>query len=130
MALTSVGEFYLKNKVKGLNNMQIAPSSRKKSHELIIEWQTFLGISDWNISCQSISEMQVTDSLKGDTNGHEFVGIAINFEARKGIIYHTRTLAEDDIIHELLHVRFPLWSEEKVNYWTNLLEHRQFLKIV
>ena len=30
-------------------------------------------------------------------------------------------LKEDDIVHELLHVRFHSWSEEKVNFWTDLL---------
>ena len=31
---------------------------------------------------------------------------------------------EDDIIHELLHVRFPDFSEDEVNFWTNLLIKR------
>ena len=35
--------------------------------------------------------------------------------------YQNQPLQDDDIIHELLHVRFPDWSEEKVNYWTTLI---------
>ncbi len=88
---------------------------------LIEHWKSLFEITDWNITCESISVMQVVDALKGNTPGHEFVGISIEFEKRKGTIYHTRELYEDDIIHELLHVRFPTWSEEEVNFWTDLL---------
>ena len=91
---------------------------------VIEEWKSLLQISDWEITCQSISEMQVVDALQGNTPGHEFVGIAIDFDKRKGTIFHTRQLFEDDIIHELLHIRFPDWSEEEVNFWTNLLMKR------
>ena len=65
--------------------------------------------------------MQVVDDLNDGKPGNEFVGIAIDFINKKGVIYHTRPLLEDDIIHELLHVRFPDWSEQKVDNWTNLL---------
>lgn len=78
-------------------------------------------IHHWTITCEPIDELQVVDALKENTCGHEFVGIAIDFKNRTGVIYHTRPLQKDDIVHELLHVRFPDWSEQKVNYWTNLL---------
>jgi hypothetical protein len=74
--------------------------------------------------------MQVMDDLKGDMPGHEFVGIAIDFTNLSGIIYHTRPLQEDDIVHELLHVRFPNWSEQKVDYWTSLLINRPDIDIL
>jgi len=90
-------------------------------HERIEHWKTVLKINDWNIVCQSISEMQVTEALMDDTLGHEFVGIERQFDSKTGILYHTRPLLEDDIIHELLHVRYPEWSEEKVTFWTSLL---------
>lgn len=54
----------------------------------------------------------------GDTPGHEFVGIHIDPSNKQGTIYHTRDLCEDDVVHELLHVRFPSWSEKKVDQWT------------
>jgi len=90
-------------------------------HEQIEHWKKVLGITDWNIICQTISETQVTDMLMDDTHGHEFVGIERQFEFKTGILYHTRPLLEDDIIHELLHVRYPDWSEQKVHFWTSLL---------
>jgi hypothetical protein len=89
--------------------------------ECLEHWKAKLHISDWVIVFQPIDEMQVVDDLKGFEPGHEFVGIERDFNSRTGIIYHTRPLVEDDIIHELLHVRYPDWNEEKVEFWTSLL---------
>ena len=86
--------------------------------ELIETWQHRLGISHWNIVCQPIDEMQVTDIWFDNSPGHEFVGIEIHPENHSAILYHTRPLLEDDVIHELLHVRYPNWSEQKVDSWT------------
>ena len=92
-----------------------------KSTSLINKWQALLGISDWVILCEPFSEDQVVDELEQNSHGHEFVGIHIDFTNQIGTIYHTRELKVDDIVHELLHVRFQSWSEEKVNFWTALL---------
>ena len=91
------------------------------AQDRIEHWKQMLGITDWNIICLTISEAQVTDALLNDTHGHEFVGIERQFGSKTGILYHTRPLLEDDIIHELLHVRYPDWSEQKVHFWTSLL---------
>lgn len=65
--------------------------------------------------------MQVTDIWFNNSPGHEFVGIEIHAEDNTAILYHTRPILEDDIIHELLHVRYPKWSEQKVDLWTTTL---------
>lgn len=96
--------------------------------ERIEHWKTVFGITQWNIVCTIIDEEQVVDSLLNDTNGHEFVGIERDFSTQIGIIYHTRPLEEDDIIHELLHIRYPNWSEDKVEFWTSLLNGEQVLQ--
>ncbi len=124
LAATNAGEYYQKSKEKGSNNTMIIDKNTYLSSRMIEQWKSLLEISDWTIECEPISEMQVVDALKGNTPGHEFVGIAIDFKRRKGTIFHTRLLLEDDIIHELLHVRFPKWSEEEVDFWTNLLMKR------
>ncbi|WP_111307881.1 hypothetical protein [Confluentibacter sediminis] len=118
---TMVGEYYPKNKGNGLRSKTGGGKSRSQELSLLEKWQSLFDIQHWTITYESIDEMQVLDDLKGDMPGHEFVGIAIDFANKTGVIYHTRPLQEDDIIHELLHVRFPDWSEQKVNYWTNLL---------
>lgn len=98
------------------------------AYEQIDHWKTVFGITDWDIICTVIDEMQVIDIWEGETPGHEFVGIERNFSTRTGIIYHTRPLEEDDIIHELLHIRYPEWSEEKVAFWTSLLNGEPVLQ--
>ena len=108
----------------------IIDNTRFLSSRMIEQWKSLLQISDWNIVCQSISEMQVVDALEGNTPGHEFVGITIDFDNKHGTIFHTRTLFEDDVIHELLHVRYPKWSEEDVDFWTNLLMKRAGVKMI
>jgi len=82
---------------------------------LIEKWKSKLFLKDWEIITVGISESQVWDE-KYDPNpiGHEFVGIEYFKENKKATIYHTRQLKEEDILHELLHVRYPDWSEKQV----------------
>ena len=117
----SAGEYCLKQMVSVLNNKRKITNLKVQSTYLINKWRILLGISDWVILCEPISENQVVDDLKGGTSGHEFVGIYIDRKNRIGTIYHTRKLNKNDIIHELLHVRYPQWSEKKVNFFTFLL---------
>ena len=121
MDLTNAGEYYPKLMVNVLSKQKSITKIKVKILPLINKWQDLLGISDWVILSEPISEDQVVDELEQNTHGHEFVGIHIDFANKTGTIYHTRKLKEDDIIHELLHVRFHSWSEEKVNFWTDLL---------
>ena len=121
MDLTSAGEYCLKQMVSVLSNQKTITKIKVKNLPLINKWQVLLGLSDWVILYESISEDQVVDEMEENTHGHEFVGIHIDFTNKIGTIYHTRKLKEDDIVHELLHVRFHSWSEEKVNFWTDLL---------
>ncbi len=121
MDLTIAGESYQKIKVSDSNSLRICSKNNITDPIKVKKWQSLLNIIHWDIICEPIDEMQVMDDLKGDFPGHEFVGIAIDFVNRSGIIYHTRTLKDDDIVHELLHVQFPEWSEQTVNYWTDLI---------
>ena len=117
----SAGEYYQKPMVSVLSKEKTITKIKVKSSSLINKWQALLGISDWVILYEPISEDQVVDEIKDNTYGHEFVGIYIDFTNKTGTIFHTRELNEEDILHELLHVRFNSWSEEKVNFWTDLL---------
>lgn len=118
----NVGEFYQKSKVFVLSKSKKCNDVvDNQASKLLQKWLLLLDISHWSIHCESIDEMQVLDDLYGDNPGNEFVGIAINFLNRTGVIYHTRALQEDDIVHELLHVLYPDWNEQQVNYWTDIL---------
>ena len=117
----SAGEYYQKPMVSVLSKKKTIAKIKVKSSSLINKWQALLGISDWVILCEPISEDQVVDEIEDNTYGHEFVGIYIDFKNKTGTIFHRRELNEEDILHELLHVRFNSWSEEKVNFWRELL---------
>ena len=76
----SVGEYYLKLMLNVLNKDKTTNKVKVKSTSLINKWQALLGISDWVILFEPISENQVVDESEGNTSGHEFVGIHINFK--------------------------------------------------
>jgi hypothetical protein len=83
---------------------------------VLAAWREFLGITQL-LRTQRISPFQVTDE-----NGR--VGcalIGVTFDARTATIYHTRGLTTEDLIHELLHVAHPLWSEANVVHETERL---------
>ena len=81
--------------------------------EIIKEWQTKFGISHWDITTEKIDPKQVV------YNGEEyFIGIAIDWDTLKGVIYHDIDLTEEAIIHELLHIRHPKEDEDWINETT------------
>ena len=47
--------------------------------------------------------------------------IKIDTTDKVGVIYHDRILTEQDVIHELLHVKFPDNSEQWINEAESLL---------
>jgi len=85
--------------------------------QAIIEyWQNELGITDWVITTERISPEQVDYN-----DATDFIGISRDFPNKTGIIYHDRDLYEEAIIHELVHVQQPTWSEDQVNAETDIL---------
>ena len=85
---------------------------------LVDKWKNKLGLTDWVITTEAISNSQVM--YPNDLDLKEFIGITIDSENKFGIINHTRPLTPFDVIHELLHVKYPSWTEEEVNCQTNI----------
>jgi len=82
-------------------------------NEIITEWQTKLEISHWSITTEKIDPEQVI------YNGEKyFIGIAIDWDTLKGVIYHDIDLDEESIIHELLHIRYSTEDEDWINETT------------
>jgi len=94
--------------------------------DLVIEnWLWELELLDWEIGTLAISEEQV--DYPNDCIGEErfFIGINYDLDKKKGTIYHSRDLTEEDIVHELLHTANPEWTEDQVNEeTTNLLDRK------
>jgi hypothetical protein len=94
-------------------------NTNSMNFSLVHLWKNRLGIEDYVIITERISLFQVSDDFC--RVGNSFVGIQTDHDEKIACIYHTRALREDDVVHELLHVRYPSWSEEKVNCETGRL---------
>lgn len=77
--------------------------------ELVATWRARLGVTQ-AVRCVAISQFQVVG--ENGEPGAELVGVV--YDGREAVIYHTRGLQVDDVVHELLHVRHPDWSEARV----------------
>lgn len=81
--------------------------------QVVAAWSTFFDISH-TVTTQRISRFQVTGE-----DGHAGAAlIGVTCETNIATIYHTRALTVEDLIHELLHVAHPDWSESHVVYET------------
>ena len=94
-------------------------------HHRLPEWQTKLQLSHYIISCERITPHQVCDD--NCKRGLSFVGICTDHKTNTATLFHTRKLFMDDLIHELLHVKYPNWTEEQINIETEqiLLQERE-----
>lgn len=81
--------------------------------------QQEMKLTHYQIRCERISIHQVCDDEC--KRGHEFVGIHTDHTNGTACLYHTRNLHLDDLIHELLHVKYPLWTEEEINTQTAIM---------
>jgi hypothetical protein len=82
-------------------------------------WQCRLRLDSYTVTTERVSIFQVADDFC--RVGNSFVGVLMDHAARTAVIYHTRLLCEEDIVHELLHVCYPSWSEDEVNKRTDAL---------
>ena len=78
---------------------------------MIERWQKKLGLEEWTIDAEQIDPASV--------------GIMPSEVSLHATIFHDRPLAEEDVVHELLHVKYPNESEEwivnktKETLWEN-----------
>lgn len=84
---------------------------------MIDKWKSILKINEWTINTKEIDPTSVTYPSIDDCPEEDryFVGIMPQEEALHATIFHDRKLTERDIIHELLHIKYPEWTEEQVN---------------
>jgi len=86
-----------------------------ETHDMIGYWIDRLGLSGWTITTEAIDKKSVTYAKDVPDNDRYFVGIKMNKNTMYATIYHDRPVTEEDIIHELLHIKHQYWSEDKVN---------------
>ncbi len=88
---------------------------------MIQEWKSKLELLNWNITTEEIDPNSVTYSDDCPEKDRYFIGVYPNHTDKIATIYHDRPLTEEDIVHELLHLRHPDWSESNVNAETGRL---------
>jgi len=88
---------------------------------MIEKWKNLLSISEWQFTTESIDPNAVMYDMDCPVIDRYYVGVEPNHKTKTATIYHDRPLTERDIIHELLHVRYPKWTEEQVNEVEELL---------
>jgi hypothetical protein len=92
---------------------------------MIDKWQKILSLEDWTIVTEPIEPDSVTYDADCPIEDRYYVGVHTKhlpgFNKQIATIYHDRALTERDVIHELLHVRYPHWTEDQVNEVEELL---------
>ena len=93
----------------------------KKGGKVISKWKNLLSINNWTFTVKSIDPNAVMYADDCPVEDRYYIGVEPNHDTKTATIYHDRPLTERDIIHELLHVRYPKWSEDQVNEVEELL---------
>lgn len=88
---------------------------------LLHKWQSKLELKGWSFPIQEIQPKQVVYDNDCPVKDRYFIGIEIDKENKIGTIYHDRELTEADIIHELLHVKYPNKDEAWINTTENII---------
>lgn len=83
---------------------------------MINKWKERLEISQ-DIVLEEIQEEQITYPADISPTDKYYIGISPTAYT----LYHNRPLTEEDIVHELLHVKFPNISEYGINILVKLL---------
>ena len=83
--------------------------------KLIKKWQDKFQLTGWTITTEAIDKLSVIYDRDCPDEDKYFVGIEIDHIKKTGIIYYDRAITEEDIIHELLHVKYPNKSESWIN---------------
>lgn len=87
----------------------------------IEKWLHHLNLQGWKVGTIPISREQVVFPSDISEDEMFFVGVHEDRPNKIAHIFHDRELTEEDIVHELIHVRFPDWKEEKVRSYTTFI---------
>jgi len=91
------------------------------SKETLNYWKTHLDLEDWDISLERICRDQVAFDDEVPEIDRYFIGISPDHDTKKATLFHDMDLTEEDILHELLHIKCPKLSEDKINNITKLV---------
>lgn len=99
----------------------VITKTKMSRDNLIHKWKNRFQLTDWEFQTQEILPDQVVYDDDCPDEDKYFVGIEIDQLRRVGTIHHDRELTEKDIVHELLHVKYPNKNEDWINDAEELL---------
>ena len=75
-------------------------------------WQKALGLENYRVVIEKHHKEQVTFEY-GKVGGN---AVGSSFDEENGIItiFTTRSLREDDVVHELLHTKYPQFTHDEI----------------
>ena len=85
---------------------------------MVSHWMVMLDIKGWAVTIEAIDKKSVIYDSEIPEEDRYYVGVQVDRDTRIATIYHDRDLTEEDIVHELLHVKYPDWTEDQVNKQT------------
>ena len=77
---------------------------------MVKKWINKLNLTDWDITTEPISNAQVT--YPNDCVGEERFFVGVEYGEMTAVIYHSRPLTDEDVVHEFLHIVYPNATEE------------------
>jgi hypothetical protein len=95
--------------------------TKLKDMNKLSKWQSKLNLKEWSFITEEIQPEQVVYDNDCPIKDRYFIGIEIDQQNKIGTIYHDRELTEADVIHELLHVKYPNKSEDWINKTEKLI---------
>jgi hypothetical protein len=90
----------------------------QKILDMVSHWMVMLDIKGWAVTIEAIDKKSVIYDSEIPEEDRYYVGVQVDRDTRIATIYHDRDLTEEDIVHELLHVKYPDWTEDQVNKQT------------
>ena len=88
---------------------RLRPLPDPEAQAALGRWAEALGVAR-DVQLARVDRRQVTDHR--GRRGGSLVGVTVR--EREATLYHTRRLMAEDLVHELLHVGYPDWSERTV----------------
>ena len=90
----------------------------QKILDMVSHWMVMLDIKGWAVTIEAIDKKSVIYDSEIPEEDRYYVGVQVDRDTRIATIYHDRDLTEEDIVHELLDVKYPDWTEDQVNKQT------------
>jgi hypothetical protein len=85
-----------------------------------VPWQRRLDLDDYEIRHERVPLRGLRQALP---SRQQLGRDRADHERREAVVFHTRRLRAADIVHELLHLRHPEWSERVAKNGKTVVNH-------